>query len=186
MTNRIDSNPSYLTHVCFSYESTFYLNGEVNRSNMRYRSDVNPHVFREGHSQYPEKRKVWAGIMGNHIVGPLFIEGNLNGQQYLDMLEDLIHPLIVEIAEAHPDEFTENIVFQQDGAPSPAWCTDHHYRNRWIGRKSPTEWPACSPDLTPTYLKSQVYSTPPQNLADLRQKIIDGCRGISVETFGRA
>ncbi|KAJ8942140.1 hypothetical protein NQ318_021648 [Aromia moschata] len=30
-----------------------------------------------------------------------------------------------------------------------------------------------------------VYNTPPQNLADLRQKIIDGCRSISVETFGR-
>ncbi|KAJ8940488.1 hypothetical protein NQ318_008526 [Aromia moschata] len=33
------------------------------------------------------------------------------------MLEDLIHPLIIEIAEAHPDEFREDIVFQQDGAP---------------------------------------------------------------------
>ncbi|KAJ8936561.1 hypothetical protein NQ318_017041 [Aromia moschata] len=68
MTNRIDNNPSYLIHVCFSDESTFYLKGKVNRQNMRYWSDVNPYVFREGHSQYPEKLNVWAGIMGDHIV----------------------------------------------------------------------------------------------------------------------
>ncbi|KAJ8936739.1 hypothetical protein NQ318_016110 [Aromia moschata] len=59
MTNRIDNNPSYLAHVCFSDESTFYLDEEVNRQNMRYWSDVNPHVFREGYSQYPEKLNVW-------------------------------------------------------------------------------------------------------------------------------
>lgn len=35
------------------------------------------------------KFNVWAGILGNAIIGSLFIEENLTGGLYLTMLEDI-------------------------------------------------------------------------------------------------
>src|SRR6202042_2575462 len=87
MADRLKGNRNYLKSICFSDECTFFLNGKVNRQNVRYWSDVNPHIYRDCNTQFPQKLNVWAGILGNHIIGPLFIEGNLTGPLYLDMLE---------------------------------------------------------------------------------------------------
>uniref|UniRef100_A0A8D8W2K6 DUF4817 domain-containing protein n=1 Tax=Cacopsylla melanoneura TaxID=428564 RepID=A0A8D8W2K6_9HEMI len=93
MTNILAQDNEYLKNVCFSDECCFSLHGSVNRQNVRYWSDENPRVIREQHSQRPEKINVWAGIMGNHIIGPLFYRENLTGELYLSMLEDTINPL---------------------------------------------------------------------------------------------
>ncbi|XP_046683405.1 uncharacterized protein LOC124369443 [Homalodisca vitripennis] len=95
----------------------------------------NPHVFVEGSTQWPEKINVWAGILGNTTVGPVFIEGNLNGESYLNLLENTIDPLIVETLE------------NQRHTISLKWL-DAHYLDHWIGRRGSIEWPARSPDLT--------------------------------------
>lgn len=151
MTERIVQNPNYLKTICFSDECTFFLNGIVNKQNVRYWCDENPHVFREGHTQFPEKLNVWAGILGNHIVGPLFLEETLTGQLYLDLLENFIHPLIIDIVENNEEEFGDaDITFQQDGAPPHYSLIVRNFLNtgypgRWIGRRGPTEWP---PPLT--------------------------------------
>jgi hypothetical protein len=43
MIARIDANPNFVRNICFSDEATFFVNGEVNRHNMRYWSQDNPH-----------------------------------------------------------------------------------------------------------------------------------------------
>lgn len=189
MSERITRNPNYLRNICFSDESTFYLNGRVNTQNCRYWSDENPHVFREGHTQFPQKLNVWAGILGNHIIGPIFLEENLNGPMYLNMLQNTITPLIDAVVAQNPHEF-EEVIFQQDGAPPHYFrqvrnYLDENYQDRWIGRRGPTEWPARSPDLTPLdfflwgYIKSEVYKTAPGSLNELRQRITDVCSRIT-------
>lgn len=111
-------------------------------------------MVREGHSQHPLKINVWAGILGNHIVGPIFYEDNLTGEMYLNMLQEVIVPTIIDIAENDPELDPENIFFMQDGAP-PHFARpvrdflDHEFPNKWIGRRGFIEWPARSPDLTP-------------------------------------
>ena len=75
----------------------------------------------------------------------------------------------------------KNCYFQQDGAPAHYTRKDKDYLNqlfpdRWIGCRGPLKWAACLPDLTPcaffwVFLKSKVYSTWPQNLEELEQKI---------------
>ncbi|KAJ8944596.1 hypothetical protein NQ318_006010 [Aromia moschata] len=95
MTNRIIAQPLLKKNICFSDECTFYLNGKVNKRNCRYWSDFNPHIIREGHTQYPQIVNVWAGILGNTIIGPLFINENLNGEIYTEMLDRAIEPLII-------------------------------------------------------------------------------------------
>uniref|UniRef100_V5G0A7 Transposable element Tc3 transposase n=1 Tax=Anoplophora glabripennis TaxID=217634 RepID=V5G0A7_ANOGL len=147
-------NPNLLYNTCFSDECTFMLNGEVNRHNCRYWSDTNPHLIREFHTQTPQKLNVWAGILGDHLVGPFFIQGNLDGNTYLELLESTIDPRITEILESDDNLLENEITFQQDGAP-PHYAAavrqflDDHFPGHWIGRRGPVEWPPRSPDLSP-------------------------------------
>jgi len=179
MMEMISQNPRFLENTVFSDEASFELNGNVNRHNCRYWSDTNPHWMRESHTQYPQKLNVWAGILGDTIIGPFFIEGNLNAQRYLQMLENQIVPAIQALRE---DDF-EDIWFQQDGAPPHYGIDvrrflDQTFNERWIGRRGTIEWAPRSPDLAPLdyflwgYLKDRVYKTNPQNLDELRHRIV--------------
>lgn len=184
----IRADPGYLQHVCFSDEASFFLHGAVNRHNCRYWSEVNPHWMEEAHTQHPQKLNVWAGILGDRIIGPFFIPGALNGRLYVQMLEDFIIPSVVAAVEDGEDDFDP--VFQQDGAPPHYFrlarqLLDAEFPGRWIGRRGAIEWPARSPDLTPLdfflwgYLKDKVYVTPPENLQELRMRITTGCLSIT-------
>ncbi|KAJ8955876.1 hypothetical protein NQ318_005424 [Aromia moschata] len=48
----------------------------------------NPHWMRKLHTQNSERVNVWAGIIGENIIGPFFIDGNLNGETYLAPLQN--------------------------------------------------------------------------------------------------
>lgn len=78
----------------FSDESTFCLNGNVNRHNCRYWARENPHWIREQHTQFPQKINIWAGIIGQRIIGPFFMDYNLNGDRYLQLLRNEIVPAL--------------------------------------------------------------------------------------------
>lgn len=183
-------------NIVFSDESTFNLNGEVNTQNYRYWSDVNPHWMREGHTQYKEKINVWAGIVGNTVIGPIFFEENLTGDRYLRFLQDDLIPALATLfpGEANPDLPNANIWFQQDGAP-PHYAADVRaylneiFPNRWIGRRGAIEWPPRSPDLTPLdfflwgYIKGQVFKTKPTDLDDLKIRITQEIRRITPEVI---
>lgn len=192
MSERIINNPDLVFNICFSDECSFFLNGTVNRHNCRYWSDENPHLFHEVHTQHPEKLNVWVGIYGDCLIGPFFLPGNLNGEVYLQLLEDAIDPALTETVENNNNYNVNDLTFQQDGAPPHYALAVREYLNRtypdrWIGRRGPIEWPARSPDLTPLdfflwgHLKSKIYKTQPQSLNDLRQRIIDECRAITPE-----
>lgn len=59
--------------------------------------------------QYPRKLNVWAGIVGGHIIGLFFINGNLNSERYLQLLQHAAIPAV--------DNITNNLAdvwFQQD------------------------------------------------------------------------
>ena len=192
---KIAEDPEFVKKTCFSDESSFFLNGTVNRHNCRYWALQNPHEFRETHTQFPQKVNVWAGIFNDQIVGPFFINGNLDGPTYLQLLEEAVIPRIVEIIEDDDEDFDP--IFQQDGAP-PHYALavraylDVEFPGRWIGRRGPIEWPARSPDLTPLdfflwgHLKSVVYKTPVADVNELKQRIKDECGKITPEMLKNA
>lgn len=145
----------------------------------------NPHEQRIEHTQTPLKVMVWAGILGSRIIGPFFIEGNLNGEMYLDLLTDHIIPAIENAANEQNIDF-EEVFFQQDGAPAHyANIVKNHlnttFPNRWIGRGGPIAWPPRSPDLTPLdfflwgYLKDRVFRTKPAHLNEMMDRIVENC-----------
>lgn len=168
---------NFVRNVVFSDEATFCLNGTVNRHNCRFWSQNNPHWVQEAHTQHPQKLNVWAGIYNNRIVGPFFLQENLTGERYLQLLDTQVIPAL-EVNGQLPN----NIWFQQDGAP-PHYARivrerlDRTFHHRWIGRRGTYEWPARSPDLNPLdyflwgYLKSKVYVNRPNNLQELTERI---------------
>lgn len=192
MMNALDQNLVDLDWILFSDECTFALNGEVNKQNCRYWSTENPHWMRETHTQRPQKLNVWAGIIGEQVIGPFFFEDNLNGPTYLDFLEGELIPALTALFPHHAeaDLHDDRIWFQQDGAP-PHYALnvrqylDRAFPNRWIGRRGTIEWPPRSPDLNPLdyclwgHLKTKVYKTEPENLQELRQRLVHEIRQIT-------
>ena len=118
---RIEDDPNLTQNICFREDVTFFLNGFLNKHNCKYWDNENPHVFREGNAQFRQKINVRAGIFGDDIVGPIFIEENLTGRLYLNILENVIDPLITLLLEKLVNEGNlvldeQNLHFQQDGA----------------------------------------------------------------------
>lgn len=124
----------------------------------------NPHKHYSYRTQYPQKLNVWSGILGDNIIGPFFIEGNLNGPKYLDMLQNEIVPALRQVPGIRLDE----IWFQQDGCPAHNTLAVREYLantfpNRVIGTFSTIPWPPRSPDLSLQdfflwpYIKSKIY-----------------------------
>ncbi|KAJ8911487.1 hypothetical protein NQ315_010859 [Exocentrus adspersus] len=73
-----------------NHEASFQLNGNVNRHNFRYWSDENPHWMLEKHTQHPQKLNVWAGLFGDQIIGPFFINGTLDDSKSKHSLECIL------------------------------------------------------------------------------------------------
>ena len=62
------------------------------------------------------KRLVWPPLYGG-IVGPVFIEGNINGDNYLQILKQHVIPFM--------EKQFEEMLFEQDGAPA------HYAKKVW-------------------------------------------------------
>lgn len=138
----------------------------------------------ESHTQRPQKVNVWAGIIGNRIIGPYFIRENLTANGYLNLLRNHVVPDLINLFP-NPENaqlIRNDIWLQQDGAPphygrNVREYLDEIFHTRWIGRRGEIEWPPRSPDLNPLdfflwgHLKSVVYRTRPNTLLELEQRI---------------
>ncbi|KAJ8942175.1 hypothetical protein NQ318_002848 [Aromia moschata] len=78
---------NFAGNILFPDEASLFLIGTLNRHNCQHWAAENPHWIQEAHTQHPQKVNVWAGMIKNRLIGPNFIDGNLNGQQYLAMLQ---------------------------------------------------------------------------------------------------
>ena len=142
------SNKDNEENFFFSDEATFYLNGLVNKHNVRYWSQSNPNIRIETVMKSP-KVNVWCAMSCNRFIGPFFFEGDtVDGRKYLSMLQEFFIPEVRKMNKMR------SLIFQQDGAP-PHFAVDvRHFLDktfpgRWIGRGGPIRWAPRSPDLTP-------------------------------------
>ena len=142
----------FLDTIVIGDEAAFFLNGKVNSHNIRqYSPKKNPPEFNFDKSICREKLSLWIGICGNgSLIGPIFYERNLNGDVYLNMINETIVP---ELLRVYGNRFNRLWWFQ-DGAPA------HRLRivkerlrelfgNRIVALNHDIEWPPRSPDLTP-------------------------------------
>ena len=85
----------------------FALNGAVNNHNVRmYAPSNQPPNFYYNVDGSCQKLTVWRGLCGNGaMLGPFFFDGNVNGQSYLNFLNDKVIPLMTVLFQ---NQFYEN------------------------------------------------------------------------------
>lgn len=191
-SEKVEENQHFFENVLWCDEATFKSNGQLNLHNCHYWSDENPHWMRQVDHQNVWSLNVWCGVLGERIIGPFFFEGTLTGEKYLDFLRDSFSELLEEV----PLDIRRRMWFQQDGAPPHYARTVRAFLNqmfprRWMGRGGPYAYPARSPDLTPLdfYLwgkiKDLAYQSRPTTIEDMKQRIFEICRNISVSELRR-
>lgn len=172
----LNKDPDSFHFFLSTDEANFYINGLVNRHNCRYWSDTRPTWYQEKPLHSP-KVVVWGGVWKGGVVGPFFFDENVNGDNYLAMLQEFLVPFLRQ------KRIVSKIRFQQDGAP-PHWSRkvrqflDRAFPHGWIGRGSnAVSWPARSPDLSPCdfflwgVIKEKVYKAKPRTIEDLKEEI---------------
>lgn len=197
LKEKTDSDPAFLKRIIFSDEAHFHLNGTVNSQNSRLWASSRPDTVQESPMHSP-KVTCWCAVTAGGLIGPFFFENSngatvtINKERYVGVLERLWRTLV-----ADPDVFTENIWFQQDGAPphtsrlALSWL-EEHFGGRVISQKTEIPWPAHSPDLTPLdfylwgFMKTQVYAMNPESLPDLKKAIRKVARAITPQTCAKA
>ncbi|XP_071053655.1 uncharacterized protein [Onthophagus taurus] len=172
-----NGNVDFIKNILFTDESTFPLHGRHNPSVARYWYTISPNI------------NVWAGLVGDHIIGPFFIEGNLNGHKYLNILQNDVIPSLQQLDNVQ----FGSIWFQQDGCPAHnsrqvKEYLNAQFPNRVISICGTLTWSPRSPDLAPNdfflwgYLKSKIYGFDEErttNLDNLQTKIRNCIQDIS-------
>ncbi|XP_066601289.1 uncharacterized protein [Prorops nasuta] len=186
-------DPDFPDRILWTDESTFTPNGIFNSRNYIVWREENPHAARECAFQYRYTVNVWAGLIGNNIIGPYFLPPRLNGEVYADFLREQLGVLLEDV----PLHVWNNLIFQHDGAPP-------HYRlnvrstlndmfpERWMGRGGPITWPARSPDLNPLdfflwgHVKALVEDWRNGTEEQVRDAIVAAFRSITPDMVHRA
>lgn len=179
-------NVNFISCILFTDEAGFTKNGIINSHNLHVWAYENPHatITSRYQHQFPSIN-LWAGIVGNRLLGPFVLPQRLNGEFYLQFLQNDLPVLLEDV----PLLTRQNLWFMHDGAP-PHYSLavreylNNVYRNQWIGRGGPRPWPTRSPDLNPLdfylwgHLKNLVYSTPVETREELLQRIMFHCEEI--------
>lgn len=132
---------------------------------------------------------IWAGIVGDNILGPFRIEKGLRltAKSYCELLESNFIPWF----ENQPEEFRNDLMFQQDNAPCHSakktkdWLLTHGFDETRV-----MTWPAMSPDLNPienlwSLLKCEIYKEGKQysSCDDLWEAIKEASSQLSPSTI---
>lgn len=169
---------AFVSKVLWSDEASFTRSGLVNSHNEHVWSHVNPHAYTTGNYQHQWRINVWAGILADRVIGPIFLPTIMDANAYLQLLtgelEDQLEDLSVSAYYS--------MWFQHDGAPAHYSRNVRAYMNsrfpeQWIGRGSTVPWPPRSPDLTPLdfflwgYIKNVVYAVECNTREDMIERI---------------
>lgn len=165
--------------VLWTDESCFTNNKMCNKKLVSHWAQENPRLVYEVDRQRRFSVNVWCGVIGGRLVGPIFYEGTLDANRYLDFLNNEISELLGDL----PLALRAQMYYHHDGAPphngrNVVAFMNNEYPGRWLGTNGPIPWPARSPDLNPLdffvwgHVKNRVYTfQPPNTINELRNRI---------------
>ena len=110
---KLEENKEFHRKIIFSDEARFWLNGFVNKQNMRYWSATNPNVLLET-PLHPQKVTAWCGFHAGGVIGPYFFVDE-NDRHVTDLtpldffLWGHIKPLVYANKPATLDDLKDNI-----------------------------------------------------------------------------
>ena len=125
-------------------------------------------------------------LTSKSLVHTFFEDEAVNRQKYLQILKNYFYPIMQRKI------FNNKMIFQQDGASHyfskkvRAWLNEK-FNGRRIGRGGPISWAPHSPDLTLLdiflwgYIKTKVYKTKINDIADLKERIEQEIKAIKKE-----
>ena len=174
VTLKTEVDVNFPSWILFTDESTFTNKGTINRQNVRKWTPENP-CWKIDVPNRGFRINVWAGIVGDRIVGPHFFDGTLTAEKYGQFLEE-------ELSDWMPAPERRTTWFMQDGARVHTTRGNLNILRRLFGRRvislrTAHPWPPRSPDLTPLdffvwpYVKDRVYAAAPQTRDDMCDQI---------------
>ena len=89
------SGSSLLWDVCLQFSSP--MNGIINLHNSHLWTTRNPHGMVDASHQQWFSINVWAGIVGNCLLGSVLLLQCLNGETYLAFLQNTLPPLLENV-----------------------------------------------------------------------------------------
>ncbi|KAJ4426443.1 hypothetical protein ANN_27257 [Periplaneta americana] len=128
-------NPNFPALVLLTDEAQFTRDGITNFHNQHVWAYENPPATVPSHHQVRFSLNMWAGIIGDRLVGPHVLVNRLTGQAYTNFLENTIP----HVLEDTPLINRQHIHFLHDGAPAHFSRTarrylDRRFPDRWIDR----------------------------------------------------
>ena len=106
--------PRFPSQVLFTDEASFTREGILNLHNLHMWSGNNPHITRQGRYQVRFAVNVWAGILGEHLIGPYILPMTLNGRNYCIFLNEVLPSLLENVPLAD----RRGMYYQHDGCPA--------------------------------------------------------------------
>lgn len=132
---KVRNNNNFAHNIIWGDETTFTNSGMFNRRNKHFYATENPYLINEVRHQYRFSLNIWCGLWNNKLLGPYFIDGNLTGAKYVEIIEEMLDDLPILYRRNSP-------WFQQDGCGphNSRIVTDHLNRtfpDSWIRTRGP-------------------------------------------------
>ncbi|KAL1454591.1 hypothetical protein WDU94_010811 [Cyamophila willieti] len=138
---------------------------------------------------------VWCGLLGNRLLGPYFYENILDGEGYLDFLQNEL-PIMLENI---PLDVRRDMIFQHDGCPAHGTNRVKRHVQQMFRliialRGGTIPWPPRSPDLTPLdyflwgYSKDLVYNNqaPIESVDEVKRSVRAACATLTPDVISAA
>jgi hypothetical protein len=88
---------SFLHNILWTDEACLTHEGAFNVHNSHLWARDNPHAILERGYQVRLRVSVWAGIVGDTVVGPDLLPDRLTAQRYRDLLETVLPGLLEDV-----------------------------------------------------------------------------------------
>ncbi|KAL3265612.1 hypothetical protein HHI36_009816 [Cryptolaemus montrouzieri] len=110
MLAKNQEDPQFLDKILWTCKK----DGYFNLHNLHGCYTENPHLKRQGRSQNQFKINLWTGILNGQAVGSFELPENLNGENYLNFLQNELPILLEDV----PLNIRRDMWYEQDGCPA--------------------------------------------------------------------